>query len=91
MRLSGPCNIDTDTKGSEAKWFTDSGCTKPAETLSDGSYYGGYGYCSRAVVPFPSPSPAVSWDYQVTCAATPCCSTSGIIVSFAILIAFGAC
>ena len=89
MRLSGPCNIDTDTKGSEAKWFTDPLCAT-AVTSSDGSYYGGYGYCSRGAVVVPSPTP-VSWDYQVTCAATPCCSTSGIIVSFAILIAVGAC
>ena len=97
MQLSGPCNIDTDSKGSAAKWFTDSSCsiggmvTLTMEADPNPTYYGGYGYCARAAA---SPSPPPNWvdrNYQVNCAATPVGSTSGVVVSFAILIALGAC
>jgi hypothetical protein len=94
MQLSGPCNIDTDSKGSAAKWFSDGACsivvplTKEADL--NPTYYGGYGCCARAA----AASPLLDWvdrNYQVNCAATPVGSTSGVVVSFAILIAFGAC
>ena len=96
MQLSGPCNIDSDSKGSAAKWFSDSSCsiggmvTLTKEADLNPTYYGGYGYCARAAAASPLPT-WVDRNYQVNCAATPVGSTSGVVVSFAILIAFGAC
>ena len=94
-QLPSTCNIESNAKGTDVLFYTDINCSSnsivnpsplPPDVLAYGaSGYRGYGFCATADLPGQG-----LLSYVVKCQATPCCSSSGWIVTLSIILSFSA-